>query len=263
MEFPAYVPAAVRKTISAYLEGDSDEIEEGLLAAIASKKLLLQKIEASIKNAEDAIDFIQYKSCTIKEIGMIEDRVECLLRLANDLRMRDAYALLTLEISSDDQWESFVLAAAGAYRNYGDIRERLRKARELITEIAEEVSKLSRLVEQFLNLGIANDSELELLRLPLRRTTKEIQKVSIGPTEGPIYAAMRSRQRNERTEYLRAFDNLLNEYQLTARSASFIKAITIVANVVINDPEQDVTYDDVRKVLAHRYSANQENSTKN
>ena len=145
MDFPAYVPAAVRKTISAYLNGDSDEVKEGLLAAIAAKKQLLPSIEASILKAEDSkkYDFIPYKLETIEEINIIAEKIDCLIRLAKDSRKRDAYSLLILEISSDDEWESFILAAAGACRDYGSIRERIRKANELIEAISEEVGKLN------------------------------------------------------------------------------------------------------------------------
>ena len=113
--------------------------------------------------------------------------------------------------------------------------------------------KLNGLLEQFINLGIPSDSEIEhLLHLPIRHASSELQKVRLGPTEGPIFSAIRSRQHNKRTEYLRAFDNLLNEYQITSRPPSFVRAIAIVTNVVINDPDIDVTYDDVRKALACR-----------
>jgi hypothetical protein len=37
--------------------------------------------------------------------------VDCLRRLAHDVRMRDAFALLTREFTDDQQWRNFIYAA--------------------------------------------------------------------------------------------------------------------------------------------------------
>jgi len=70
------------------------------------------------------------------------------------------------------------------------------------------------------------------------------------PSEsGMIGAAIESRQRSPKTEYLRAFGNLLTAHSF-ALTTPIMRAMATVANVVINLPDVDVTYDDVRKALA-------------
>jgi hypothetical protein len=71
------------------------------------------------------------------------------------------------------------------------------------------------------------------------------------PSEsGMIGAAIESRQRSPKTEYLRAFGALLTGAHGFALTTPIMKAMAIVANVVINLPDVDVTYDDARKALA-------------
>jgi predicted nucleic acid-binding protein len=67
---------------------------------------------------------------------------------------------------------------------------------------------------------------------------------------GFIGAAIESRQRSEKTEYLRAFGNLFTDAHHLKVSIAVMQAMAVVANVVINLPDVDVTYDDVRKALA-------------
>ena len=65
-----------------------------------------------------------------------------------------------------------------------------------------------------------------------------------------IGAALRSRKQNEKTEYLRAFGYLLSaEHQITL-TPGIMNAIALTATVVLNSPDIDVTFDDVRKALA-------------
>lgn len=69
------------------------------------------------------------------------------------------------------------------------------------------------------------------------------------PSEsGAIGKAIESRQKSPKTEYLRAFGSLLADHGFTL-TAPVTKAVAIVANVVINLHDVDVTYDDVRKSL--------------
>jgi hypothetical protein len=66
---------------------------------------------------------------------------------------------------------------------------------------------------------------------------------------GMIGAAIDSQKRNEKTEYLRAFANLLREQHRFILTAEIMKAMAVTANVVINSTEINVSYDDVRKSL--------------
>lgn len=74
--------------------------------------------------------------------------------------------------------------------------------------------------------------------------------LAFSPREsGMIGAAIDSQKHSPKTEYIRAFGNLLTESHGFTLSLPCMKAMKIVANVVINQPEIDVTYDDVRKAL--------------
>lgn len=81
------------------------------------------------------------------------------------------------------------------------------------------------------------------------------------PSEsGMIGAAIQSRQRSPKTEYLRAFGNLLIDAHGFTLTTAIMQAMAIAANVVINLPGVDVTYDDVRKALAKLGGERLENS---
>ena len=72
---------------------------------------------------------------------------------------------------------------------------------------------------------------------------------------GMAGAALASRQQNTKTEYLRAFAFLLTVHRLPnfqiALTTPVMKAMAIAANVALNLPDVDVTYDDVRKALSN------------
>ena len=83
------------------------------------------------------------------------------------------------------------------------------------------------------------------------------------PSEsGMIGAAIESRQKSPKTEYVRAFANLLTEVHKFELTAPVHKAIAFVANVVINQPDVDVTSEDVRKALTKPIGERLENSGK-
>lgn len=70
------------------------------------------------------------------------------------------------------------------------------------------------------------------------------------PSEtGTISAGVSSRKRNRKTEYLRGFASLLGEYSIEC-SAEIMNAMAVTATVVLDDADTDVTYDDVRKAVA-------------
>lgn len=74
---------------------------------------------------------------------------------------------------------------------------------------------------------------------------------SFKPREsGMIGAAIDSRQHNQKTEYLRAFWNLLANTYCFEPTNQVMQAMAIVASIVLDLPDVDVTYDDVRKTLS-------------
>lgn len=80
--------------------------------------------------------------------------------------------------------------------------------------------------------------------------TLSVTAQSFEPNEfGMIGAAISTRQKSMKTEYVRAFATLLVDVHGVTLTALVKDLIAKVANVVLNDGEIDVTYDDVRKAL--------------
>lgn len=87
---------------------------------------------------------------------------------------------------------------------------------------------------------------------PLSALLKTVGKAAkeFEPKEtGLIGAAIDSRQKNIKAEYLRAFGNLLTDQHRFILTADIMKAMVIAANVVINSPDVDVTDGDARRAL--------------
>ena len=113
MDFPAYVPAAVRAHITTLIEGDSWEPmgwQESLASAERQLAEIDGKIESCIRWGKD--DYLPGLRKDRAEAVAHRDRlagdVDCLQRLAHDARMRDAFALLTREFTDDKQWRNFI-----------------------------------------------------------------------------------------------------------------------------------------------------------
>jgi len=94
----------------------------------------------------------------------------------------------------------------------------------------------------------------------LLKTVSEAAKEFKPSESGMIGAAIDSRQQSVKAEYIRAFGNLLTEQYRFIMTTDIMKAMAIAANVVIDEPDIDTTYDDVRKALAKLSSDSLENS---
>ena len=332
MNFPAYVPAAVREHLTHYLEGESDRDIPGYIELLAKAETAL----AENKRADD-----------LMHRDMLASDVDCLRRLGHDPRMRDAFTLIAREYDGDQQLRSFIHSAWAARMDNKYYRERLKRVQKLWDKIAETSEELARLLRDISNVGSSYwPSELfsipELLRKtdnhdmrdhnlqmwrsmrphvlgdPPRRDIPEsepkqetgeppsapeivriilipLERSEIDPEEeqrntlryawgtapdvsalldtvamaarefkpnesGIIGAAIVSRQQSTKTEYLRAFGNLLTDAHHLTLTPGVMKAMAIVANVAINLPDVDVTYDDVRKSLVNRNGETLENS---
>ncbi len=175
MDFPAYVPAAVRAHITKLIEGDSWE-PMGWAASLASAERQLAEIEGAIetKIRRGENDYLPSLRGQRAEAVAHRDRlagdVDCLRRLAHDERMRDAFALLTREFIDDQQWRSFIYAAWAARVDFAKYRDRLKRAAELKDEIADAAEMLAKLIHQFSNTGISGPSELYSIHELLRQT---------------------------------------------------------------------------------------------
>lgn len=175
MDFPDYVPPAVRRHISLLVDGDERE-PQGWAAALADAQSNLDRIDRAIEGktrrgeTEYLASLWPQKAKAKEHRDALAREVACCHRLAQDLRMRDAYAILASELSSDDQWRAFIGAARAALIDYGGFRERLKRATELKNEIADAADKLRILISQFANTGVVGPSEFYSVRELLRQT---------------------------------------------------------------------------------------------
>ena len=147
MEFPAYVPAAVRAHITTLIDGDSCE-PQGWAASLAIAEEELSRIEQAIETCLQRGKNDYLPGLSIEKAEALAHRdglvsaVDCMHRLAHDSRMADAFALLTREFNDDQQWRDFMHAAWTARMDFKLYRERLRRATELKGDIAAAAASL-------------------------------------------------------------------------------------------------------------------------
>jgi hypothetical protein len=111
--------------------------------------------------------------------------------------------------------------------------------------------------EMALQDGWRSAPELHLILLRVAAVAEQYQSF---PARS-IQAAIKTRQRNLKTEYLRAFASLIQEDGGLALTQTMQKAMAIVASVVLTRVDADVTYDDVRKALRRKARPKLENSS--
>jgi hypothetical protein len=83
----------------------------------------------------------------------------------------------------------------------------------------------------------------------LLSTLAEVARSFIPTEVGFVKAAIASRKRHSKMEYLRGFASLLLEEHKFKPTVGVMKAVATTSNVVYADPDFDVSYDDVRKVF--------------
>lgn len=323
MDFPAYVPAAVRERITLLIEGSSREYPgwaESLTSADRQLAEIDDEIEANIRcgEAEHLDSLRRQRAEAVARRDQLAGDLNCLRRLAHDPRMQEAYALLTREFDKDGQWKNFVDSAHLALRDYSKHRDERKRADEIRAEIADAASGLAMAIRQMAETARVIPGEFYSIPELLGRTDNhdnleawrsmrshvlgehrksiavfhpETGRIEIWPSgfqekirndlsgawdaapdlpalldalanaarnykpdnHGMVGAALASQQRNPKTEYLRAFGFLLTVHRLPnfqiALTTPAMKAMAIAATVVMNLPDVDVTYDDVRKVI--------------
>jgi hypothetical protein len=175
MDFPAYVPAAVRTQVASMIEGDSWE-PIGWAESLASAKRDLNRIEEAIEiktrrgEVEYLPDLRKQRVEVLNHCESLASEVDCLRRLVHDARMAEAYALLTREFTEDQQWSRFTSAAWAARGDYSIFRTRLKRAEELKAEIADCAVKLKVLLNQFSETGVNAPNEFYSVPALLRAT---------------------------------------------------------------------------------------------
>lgn len=147
MDFPSYVPNAVRVSMAARLEGDGWE-PTGWLSVLANAEGELQRIQR--QQQEWRHDEAKSNALRVEYAEAIERRdhlaadVACCQRLVHDARMQPAYALLvSLRNVTDLQLSGFIYAAWAARMDYAVHRERVKSAAELAGEVAKAAGALA------------------------------------------------------------------------------------------------------------------------
>jgi hypothetical protein len=152
MEFPAYVPAAVRAQITTLVEGDTsgDGWQQALDDAESQLAALEDAIQVRARRGDDG-----YLPGLRKQRAEAEERrdrlagdVDCLQRLGHDPRMKDVFELLTRQFTDDKQWRNFIYAAWAGRREFSSYRDRVRRAKELGKEIASAAETLAGLLRK-------------------------------------------------------------------------------------------------------------------
>ena len=185
MNFPAYVPAAVRAHITTLIEGDSSE-SHGWAVSLANLDEKIAGIDREIETYTRWGEDYYLPSLRVQKSDSQEHRVrlaadvDCLHRLGVDPRMRGAFALLNAEFSDEKEWSRFIYAAWAARMDFTKFRERLKRATELKNDIAESAKILANLIREFSKTGVNGPNEFYSLSELLRQTANhEIRRSNL------------------------------------------------------------------------------------
>lgn len=119
MEFPNYVPSAVRAHLSALMDGSESE-PQGWAVSLADIQKQRDEIDETIKTRRQGGEthklnaLRRQKADVDKRHDQLASDVDCLTRLAHDPRMQEAYIALSQEFTKDYQWRAFTYAAWAA-----------------------------------------------------------------------------------------------------------------------------------------------------
>lgn len=338
-QYPSYLPLAVRDYVAEFMEGANGS--GGFVSYRDEKAKELESVRQRISELEKSGDLVsaemreKYESIK-QEHDYLDGHIKCVQRLAVDMRMQDAYALLAAELTDALEWEHFLYSAWAARMDYGPYKERLNRAKQIRDEIARTADNLANLLREITDSGMSYPNEFYHIRSLLERTDNienvhnysmwQVQRpvvlgqhpreespaaapsglassdkqpvfhlvlqhpgdeqapAPINPREqmrnavsrawetsppfsalletvsqaareyepqltGKIAAALSSRKGTPHTQYLRAFaDLLINTYHFKI-TTPIQKAMAIVATVALDDPNVDISHDDVRKAL--------------
>jgi predicted DNA-binding transcriptional regulator len=263
INFPQYVPDGVKKAINSMVYGD--EIKpRGWIHTLESQEK----------------DSIQYKE--------IKKEIDTLKRLGTDCRMKDVFILLSdftntqwrdyiySAWSTDRNYKK----VRDTHYKIKEINQKIEKTAIKLSNLIESLSEIpySHFPSEFYSIqtllnktdNTSDDNRnLDMWR-GLRKTLlndlytwktapklsailKTVAKASreFEPTEDEedTQEAVKTRQHNPKTEYIRALtSHLINTHSFVI-STQIEKAIAITTNVAINKPDIDASYDDVKKAI--------------
>lgn len=162
MEFPAYVPAALRSYYKSMIEGNESKGAPGYVETLRKAEDRVRNVEQnldrnnSMGDMEMVLSTRKNLALAVERRDMIANDVECLHRFINDIRMKDVYGKLTLIFEEDRQWENYIHAAWAARQDYSRYRDRLKQALELKNKIGVAATKLADLLKQVDEVGYSD-----------------------------------------------------------------------------------------------------------
>lgn len=174
MDFPSYVPNAVRERISAMLDDDDklDNYTWRRALADAEAKLI------ALEERREALPYDPAESTRLRiecaeqtaHRNAIAEEIACLERLACQPEMQSAYSRLVGALNTDAQLASFIRAAWGAQMNYGKIRQNLKDAAEMARKVADAAGTLAELLRRSERFGTYLPSEFFSVQALLKAT---------------------------------------------------------------------------------------------
>jgi hypothetical protein len=229
------------------------------------------KIDSFIHGAWSArLDFSKYREALKKANDLRSDIAETADKLANLLdKITNTGVLCPAEFSSipallsntdNHNMNNHNLYMWRSMRKYilGDLPEREQSDNQIQYDEKEPIElKIVFLEDSEKPIITSEEKTRNTLRYAWEKSpplSEMLKTVSLAANEfepsesGFIGRAISLRQSSEKTEYIRAFCTLLNDYKLTI-TTDVMKAIATTATVVINSPDVVVSYDDVRKAL--------------
>lgn len=134
LNFPLYVPEEIRLFINRELYGA--DIFEGWLALLDKANKELRDVEEwirvrTLRGEIDVLDSLRRDKANITERrDQIARDVECWLRIATDLRMKECFEILKEALPTSDARRSFISSSVAALIDYTPFRDRVKRAEE-------------------------------------------------------------------------------------------------------------------------------------
>lgn len=175
MDFPSYVPNAVRELIAGMIDGDIrvDWVDLGWRGALESADRELRRLEGLQQTVHDPDGLNNLRVALAEQhahANAIGENIASLERMALRPEMQAAYARLVGALGTDAELKAFIRAAWGAHMNYGTFRDRLKEAADIARKVADAAGTLHDLLQKAEGFGTYLPGEFFGIRSLLRNT---------------------------------------------------------------------------------------------
>ena len=218
MEFPAYVPAAVRIHVERLLPVIETLVDRGRYLELVREYFREQNEKGDYYHRTFSSFVDEHLATLIERRNKVDELIshkECLIRLCLDERMRQSYGLLSTQFNNDESWHKLVWAATTAAIDFWPHRMALANSSVLCRKIGEVSDYLGFLLDEIggcnINIPAFNtvsvlikheDEELmqDLLHLQVRTIIEELaNKARVTARQ------MDKRERDSREEFAWCF----------------------------------------------------------